>query len=241
MSTTQGMTLKFVALVVAVAIGTLTVPGCVIHIGPGTGTGEPSDPSGGAGGTVDTGGAGGTTMTPQQEGAAAFAALDPQELALASTKAGASSSYLAGALGSSNLDPTTTDLATIAGLLEQYAPAAEAAVNGWLISLDPSTLPLAVSPKGECQGDAFKCAFSTTCRNEPYASLKHRCYVTDCGIAKCAACPDWFPDGFKSHILKSWCAYVCIEMNVVNPEIVAVGAGGVSELNLFVQPYCFAP
>ena len=55
------------------------------------------------------------------------------------------------------------------------------------------------------------------------------------------SCPDWFPDGFKNNILKSWCAYVCVEMNVVNPKIVAVGAGGVSAINFFVQPYCFAP
>ncbi len=241
MRTTQGMTSKIGILVVAVAIGALTVPGCVIHIGQGTGTGEPSDPSGGAGETVDPGGTGGTTMTPQQEGAAAFAALDPQVLALASTKAGASTSYLAGALGASNLDPTTTDVATIAGLLEQYAPAAEVAVDAWLASIDPSTLPLAVTPKIECQEDAFKCAFSTTCRNEPYASLNHRCYVTDCGSAKCSACPDWFPDGFKTPILKSWCAYVCVEMNVVHPKVVAIGAGGVSQINSPVQPYCFAP
>lgn len=98
-----------------------------------------------------------------------------------------------------------------------------------------------MTPKIECQEDAFKCEFSTTCRNEPCASLKHRCYVTDCGQAKCSSCPDWFPDGFKQHMLKSWCAYVCVEMGVVNPKIVAVGAGGVSKINSFVQPYCFAP
>ena len=222
----------------AITVGALTVVGCVIHIGPGTGTGETSDPTGGAGGAVGTGG---TTMTEQQEGEAAFAALDPQKLALASKKAGASTSYLAGALGSSNLDPATTDEATIVGLMEQYAPGAEVAVNAWLASIDPSTLPLAVAPKVECQSDPFRCDFSTTCRNEPYASLTHRCYITDCGVAKCSACPDWFPDGFKKNLLKSWCAYVCVEQNVVNPKVVAVGAGGVSQINQFVQPYCFAP
>jgi len=164
MSAAKRITLNIWARSFAVVIGAMMASGCEIHIGPGTAAGDSTDPTGGAGGTVD---AGGTTMTPQQEGEAAFAALDPQELALASMKAGASTSYLAGALGSSNLDPSTTDIATIAGLMEQYAPAAEVAVNEWLASIDPSTLPLAVTPKIECQEDAFRCDFSTTCRNEP--------------------------------------------------------------------------
>jgi hypothetical protein len=238
MNTTKMIMLKMWTRVFAITAGALTVAACEIHIGEGTGSGDSSDPSGGSRGAV---GAGGTTMTPQQEGEAAFAALDPQELALASTKAGASTSYFAGALGSSNLDPATTDVETIAGLMEQYAPAAELAVNEWLASIDTSTLPLAVAPKFECQEDPFKCDFSTTCRNAPYANLAHRCYVTDCGSAKCSACPDWFPEGFKTPILKSWCAYVCVEQNVVNPKVVAIGAGGVSAIGKFVQPYCFAP
>ena len=46
MTRTGKVALKIWALVLAFAIGALTVPGCVIQIGPGTTSGDPSDPTG---------------------------------------------------------------------------------------------------------------------------------------------------------------------------------------------------
>lgn len=231
------MTLKFWALAFSVAFDALTVPGCVIHVGPGTSTGDTSDPTDPSGETT-----GGTMKTPEQQAEEAFAALDPNERTRAVEKASATTSYLAGTLESLSLDPATVDNAALYGLMEQYAPTTAAAVDQWLATFDPTTLPSASwKPKNEC-GSQYGCAYAADCQNDPYRSLAHRCFVVDCGDAKCSSCPSWFPDTLKYVLLKSWCAYVCVEANATNPKIIAVGAGGVSRFkDEFVGPYCVAP
>jgi hypothetical protein len=233
----KGLTLKIGALVFAVALGALTVPGCEIHIGPGTGTRDPSDPNDPSGGTM-----GGTMMTSEQQAEEAFAALDPNERTRAVEKASATTSYLAGTIEALNLDPATVDNAALYSLMGQYAPTSAAVVDEWLATFDPTKLPITSwTPKSGC-GSQYGCAYAADCQNEPYQSIPHRCFVVDCGDAKCKSCPSWFPDTLKYVLLKSWCAYVCVEANVTSPKVIAVGAGGVSRFkDEFLGPYCVAP
>lgn len=237
MTNARRITLKIGALVLAVAIGSLTVPGCVIQIGPGTTSGDPSNPSEPSSGTT-----GGMGKTPEEQAEEAFANLNPEERTLAVAKASATTSFLAGTIESLNLDPATVDNAALYGLMDQYAPTSAMAVDDWLATLDPSMLPIASwTPKNEC-GSLHGCSYAADCQNEPYASHAHRCFVTDCGDAKCKSCPSWFPDKLKYLLLKSWCAYVCVEVNVTSPKIIAVGAAGVSRFNdVLVGPFCVAP
>src|SRR5689334_10465884 len=64
MTETGRVALKIWALVLAVALGSLTVPGCVIQIGPGTTSAEPSDPTG-----ATTGAGAGPSTTPEEQAA----------------------------------------------------------------------------------------------------------------------------------------------------------------------------
>lgn len=235
MTKIRKLALKIWALVRALAIGALMVPGCVIQIGPGTTSGDLSDPT-----SATTGG--GTVKTPEEQAEEAFANLDPNERTLAVAKASATTSFLAGTIESLNLDPATVDNAALYSLMNQYAATAAMTVDDWLATLDPSVLPIASwTPKNEC-GSQYGCSYAADCQNEPYRSLAHRCFVTDCGDAKCKSCPSWFPDTLKYVLLKSWCAYVCVEVNVTSPKIIAVGAAGVSRFkDEFVGPYCVAP
>lgn len=52
------------ALVLAVSIGALMVPGCVIQIGPGTTSSNPSNPTG-----TTTGAGAGPSTTPEEQAA----------------------------------------------------------------------------------------------------------------------------------------------------------------------------
>jgi hypothetical protein len=216
----DGIKSKVLALAACALVGATLAPGCD-QLGLG------SDGGGGAGG-----------------GEQAFAAVDAQELASASLKASALSYYLAGLIASSGTDPSTLDQATLNDLVQQNAAAAEAEVDSWLATIDPSTVALAgADPKYECTED-FKCPYRTKCSNDPYRGLTHVCFVVDCGSARCSTCPNWFPDFIKELVLKAWCAYVCIESGVSYPKVVAVGAGGVTAFgNPYPAdgPYCFAP
>lgn len=211
---------KIAATIVLCGVfGVLFAPGCdTLGLGGDGG-------SGGSGGEAD-----------------AFAEVDPQELAHASLKASAVSYYLAGLIASSGLDPSNVDAAALEELMQQNAPEAEAAVGEWLTTIDSSAVELAgKEPKYECT-DKFQCPYRTKCLNAPFKSLKHACYVNDCGSAKCTDCPNWWPDFLKTLLWKSWCAYVCIESNVPYPKIVAVGAGAVTHFgDAAVGPWCLTP
>lgn len=236
--------LAVVAGATLLCVGTGSVllgPGCVIQLGQGSNSETQLEPTGGRGGSGGgASGAGGAVGDAQAE--AAFAALDPQELALASVKGSATSYYLMGTIAAMNLDLATVDEATMNSLMEQNAPLAEAVVNNWLASVDPSTLtPVNAKPRFECSLDPFDCLDRTTCLCPPfYSTIKHVCYVEDCGISQCSSCPDWFPDILKSPLVRSWCAYVCIEEGVTYPKVVAVGAGGIVA-GIFSGPFCFSP
>ncbi len=235
-----------VAIVAILLVAFVAIPGCKIKLCKGDGCGSGPDVGGwgggGSSGTQGGGGAGGTGKTPEQEAEEAYAALDPQVRSLAGLKAGATTSYLAGTMETLDIDPTTMDETAFLAFMEQYGPNAQAAIEQWMATLDPSMIPpTAVYPPYKCT-DEFGCAYKTTCMNEPFASMNHLCFVNDCGDAKCSSCPDWFPDFLKKLILSAWCSYVCVEANVAYPKVVAVGAGGVSAFKgIFVGAYCFPP
>ncbi|WP_437624395.1 hypothetical protein [Sorangium sp. So ce1151] len=170
----------------------------------------------------------------------AFEDMDPQELALASAKAGFAAYYLTGTVESLGLDPATLDEDTLAQLVEQYLPVATAEADRWLATLDPATLPLAVLPRTECLKD-FGCAFSAPCaRFGP--PVAHLCYVTDCDDAKCRPCPEIFGELVSHLIYKSWCSYVCVQTGVSPPPVVAVGIGVITYFGgRFAGPWCLPP
>jgi hypothetical protein len=146
--------------------------------------------------------------------------LDPTTLALADLKASALAYYLGGLIESSGVD--AGDPASLDALMAQEMPMAEAAVNGWLATIDPSTVPLA-GFKWECKYSPYDCPAWRTCENDPYKSQNLTCWVTNCGVGKCGLCPNWFPDWAKTLLYKSWCAYVCIP----GSDLGKVGALGV--------------
>jgi hypothetical protein len=220
------------------ALLAVVVMSCVIRIGEGGDPGASGDTSqattGGSGGNQDAG-----AKTPEEEAAELFGQMDPQELSLASAKAGLMTCSLVASVESSGLDPATLDEATLTQLMEQYAPAAAAEADAWLASIDPSMLPLAVTPRFECQ-QQFGCESTVPCLYKVgLPEVPHLCYVVDCGAAKCPLCPPGVADLLKNIIVKAWCSYVCVEIGTVPPKTYAVGAGGISKFQgSFVGPIC---
>ncbi|WP_441291777.1 hypothetical protein ACSRUE_16170 [Sorangium sp. KYC3313] len=231
-------------------VGYAMVPGCVIRVGPGTGGDDDSAPDGvpvpeepAPDQSVEEPDQ--ETKTPEELAEEAFMRGDPQELALASTKATFTTYALAGMIESLGLDPATLDEAALGELMTQYMPAAAEEADRWLSTLDPSTLPLGITPRYECT-DEFGCAYSTPCKYAAWGttlpSVKHRCFVTDCGDARCSTCPAWVGELLSHLAIRSWCAYVCLELGVLDGKPIAVGARGLSSLfGGFVGPICMAP
>lgn len=236
------------AVLAAVSLVVAVTPGCIIKLGKGTGPDE-TEGAGGSGTTSNEGGAtgeagaGGSSLEEEiQMGEEAYAQLPPEELALASARAGHYTCALSGAIDSAvqleGLDPATLDEEAILALLEQYAPGALEQAEAWLEGVDPSTLAYTVIPKPECEAD-YGCKYSSPCQQGHIPSVKHRCFVDDCGKAKCRTCPDIVNTLLQNIMIKAWCSYVCVETGISPPKVVAVGAGGVSALkNIFLGPIC---
>src|SRR5512132_2540826 len=140
----QDTVLRASMLVAASFFGFLMTPACVIKIGPGSngGTGgiasRDPDPT-----PIDP-------PTADETDAELFAAVDPQALAFASTKATVTTSALHGMIDALPLDPASLDDATVLALMEQYAPAAAEQTDLWLASTDPSMLSAGVIAKDSC-------------------------------------------------------------------------------------------
>lgn len=216
---------------------------------------------GGMGGSVGTGvgvggsdggswgvGGGEPTPVPQDicsggiDDTDSLAGIDPQTLATASLKASALAYYLDGALSSASVDPN--DEVAVATFVAQQSAMAEATVDGWLATVDPSTIPTAdIIPRYECT-EEHQCPLRTQCFNNgawnngpPYT-----CTVVNCGSAKCTSCPDFFPDVLKSLVFDSWCAYACA-VRLPPRKMVAVGAVGIKNGKPFpaAGAWCFDP
>jgi hypothetical protein len=217
-------------------VGSVTVPGCTFEVGSGSGDGIDNGTTGGR-----SDGPGGATTTPEEETDDVFARVDPQEFALASTKASLTTYALFGTIESLGLDPVTLDDETLEELMQQYMPQAVELADGWFATLDPATIPLGHMPKWECT-EKFGCAYSTPCKyaflGHSIPAMPHVCDVTDCGDARCTACPEWFGDLLSHIAFRSWCSYTCIEAGVAYPKTVAIGAGFISSYkNTFMGPW----
>lgn len=191
----SGMIAKLGALVFCGSLAAVLVPGCVIRIGPGDGENAPPDPSEGVDTTEQP-----PPSTPEQE---ALAQADPQEIALLQAKAGYMAYMLMGTVETQGYDPDTIDEETLNQLVIDLVPWASDAADSWVASQDVSALTGTYKPvpMPECNA-LYGCPFTTKC---PGSIL---CIGTDCDSGKCRPCPAVFELG--NLIVKSWCAYVCM-------------------------------
>lgn len=209
-----------------------TASSCTIKIGPGTEDKAANSETGEDDKTLPD-----DVKTPEERANEAYEQIDSSELALASQKAGFVTTYLVGATEALGLDPMTLDEAALADLLQQAMPLAAEEADIWLATLDPAAAELSFSIKWECGREG--CKNPTPCGYFP-PPVDHYCYVDDCGSAACRNCPEWVAERLKGLVWKTWCSYVCIEINTSPPKVVAVGAGAVSAFKgNFVGPLCF--
>ncbi|MEO5726787.1 MAG: hypothetical protein ABI134_30675 [Byssovorax sp.] len=231
----QSKVLRASVLVAAGFFSFLMTPACVVKIGPGS--------NGGAGG-MTSGEPDPTPIDPpanDETDADLLAAVDPQALAFASTKATVTTSALHGTIDALPLDPASLDDATVIALMEQYAPSAAEQTDLWLASTDPSTFSAGVITKDSCIEDPG-CEWHPKCKYGFDPGVSHRCIVVDCGFSKCKSCPSWVSEVLKHLAVKAWCSYVCIQTGISPPPVVAVGVAGISSLGgNFVGPVCIAP
>lgn len=227
----------------------LILPACVIKIGQGGTGGDDASSAGGVvseGGSAGAGGfgegvAGAPSAADIQQGEETYAQLDQVELASASARAGHMTCALSGAVDTGiqtqGLDPESLDADALVALLNQYAPDAVQQANAWLDGVDPSTLAYTVIPKPECVDQG--CEYSPKCQQGYIPDVSHRCFIDDCGPAKCRSCPDWVNNILQNIAFKTWCSYVCVQTATSPPKVVAVGAGFISKLlGIYVGPIC---
>jgi hypothetical protein len=170
-----------------------------------------------------------------------LAAVAPQALAFASTKATVASCALHGTIDALPVDPASLDDATVIALMEQHMPAAAEQADLWLASVDPSMFSTGAIAKDSCIEEPG-CEWHPKCKYGFDPGVSHRCIITDCGSSKCSWCPSWVPDLLKHLTVKAWCSYVCIQTGISTPPVVAVGVGGISSFGgNFVGPICVAP
>ncbi|XXT17460.1 hypothetical protein WME94_45255 [Sorangium sp. So ce429] len=219
------------ALVLAGFAGFVATTGCTVKLGTGSDD-SVMQPETGDVDTVQPG----VPTTPEEQAEEAYRNIDPVALAFASAKAGFVTSYIVGATEDLGLDPTMLDESTLQSLLQQFVPLAAEEADRWLATLDPEALKLSLIVKWECGQQG--CNTATPCK---YLAppVDHICYVDDCGSAKCRNCPDWIAEALKGIVWKTWCSYVCVEMNTSPPKIVMSAAGAVSSFgDNFVGPIC---
>ncbi|MEZ4301988.1 MAG: hypothetical protein R3B70_44070 [Polyangiaceae bacterium] len=190
------------ALVCAVALGALLVPGCVLKLGKG-------DP-----GETEAGEGGGSTGTGAEE--APFEDADPVAVARAGLVTSAAAYLLQGAVDQAvelqGLDPESLDQATVEKLIGDGWPVAVDQAQEWVSTLDSSYFEAAVTPNPQyCS--SLGCPSKVVCDSE-YYKKPITCELQACGDASCKACPDWFGP-LKHLVITAWCSYVCVEGGVV--------------------------
>lgn len=211
----QGLGNKFAALILCAEICMILVPGCVIHIGPGAGSGSETQPNptmgaGGddsSGGGKPTSGAGGGTadLTPEEQ--AAFnelQKLDPAEVILKS----ATAQYAA--VASSNLvesqvqDPNIVDPALLQQLLDQSVQIANGEALAWMSTADVSALSdnVKIPANYECMFEPY------TCKHPQFCPLGDSaiCVTSGCGKGACPWCTL-----FGNIYYESYCTYACMQ------------------------------
>jgi len=102
-------------------------------------------------------------------------------------------------------DPSTVDDATLAQLYAEEAPMADAEMQAWLGTVNPSTLPLTDMPypNYQCAETPYSCKTVEYCPSGDGA----RCVITGCGKGKCP----WCPDAWGNLIYDGYCAYACMQ------------------------------
>jgi hypothetical protein len=195
----KGITLKIWALVVTAAIVVLTWSGCEIHIGPGTTTGETSDPTG-SGGKQGAG----PSFSPEEQAASnAYENVDPTEAMLKDATAAYSAASCSSLVEAQAQDPANVDEATVQQLFNQYGSVANEAALAWMELVDASSLSSdGVYTKNECILPPNSCRFAEPCPLSDGAL----CIVTGCGKGKCPWC-----DLFGGLIYESYCTYACMQ------------------------------
>ncbi|UQA63194.1 hypothetical protein [Polyangium aurulentum] len=204
---------KIVAIGLLATAAAISVPACVIRIGPGTDIGDdsgddgtPSDQNGDSNGSTD-----GDTTSEEQAAAEAIAMADPVALSRANLIADAAAYNVAGLVELNGGDPALLDEATTLQLLEQYWPQAEQAAIQWVDSLDPAAIPLAgIVTRPEC-ADTHGCRYTEKCLFDGVGSL---CPVVGCGDGACKACPTIFGDLSKI-IVTGWCSHTCMKGSTI--------------------------
>ncbi len=183
----------------AFAIGSLMVPGCVIQIGPGTTSSDPEGPRGATTGA----GAGPSSTSDEQAAIDALENVDPTEAALKAAAASYSAAACSSLVETQVQDPTVVDEATIQQLFDQVAPIANDAALAWMETADPASLSsIGVFPKFECMDPPNNCARQERCPIGDGAT----CVVTGCGKGKCPWC-----DLFGGLNYDGYCAYACMQ------------------------------
>lgn len=195
----------------------VTIPACVIHIGPGDG----SDSTGTDPGQSDPGDQESPepAITPDEEDAAVegLANADPMEAEIANFKAQYAAYALAGIVETTAGDPETVDEAQIQEIVDTYFPQVWEEASLWVSSLDPSVIvPQAgIKPALECYEDSkYGCNFTEKCTFDDGTTAL--CTVTGCGINGCnkVPCPDLFPN-LSKFFVKSWCTFTCMKVSTI--------------------------
>ncbi|XXX73244.1 hypothetical protein WMF30_36905 [Sorangium sp. So ce134] len=177
-------------LCVAASLSLLAAPGCTIRLGEGTGgtggSGHRDEQTEQAGETPPKTGdvqlpPPDQETTPEEMQAArdALSQVDPQELALASAKAGYAAYFVQGSIESLGVDPNTLDDATLFQLVEQYMPLAMDEANHWALTANTSALPIPEEPRWDCRR-LYGCPLRVHCMQPTWDAF---CIATDCDNA----------------------------------------------------------
>jgi hypothetical protein len=201
------------ALAVSAGLASLMVPGCTIRIGPDSGPVD--DSSGDEPGTpqeppATTGTEAPDPVADEEAFVKGMEGADPREVAVITAKTSYALYLINGSIESQGLAPEVLDEATLASLVETYAPWALQEAEAWIATVDPGTLlsaPSGYTERPECAVE-YGCPFL----HKVWSKSKQRwalCGINDCGDGRCRPCPEWF-GGFAKIAMKGWCSYVCL-------------------------------
>lgn len=178
-------------------------------------------------------GLGGTGGDGSGGGADALASADQAQVALAAAQAEYMASLLENMIQQNVADPSSVDDATLQALADQYAPEAAATVATWAKTLDPSTIALLTIDHEKI----LACMDKFGCKDVEECPFSKRCWLVDCGDAKCSTCP--IPPSFQPTklLFKGWSAYTCLGFGapppVVGWKVIIHFRGG------YNWPYCW--
>jgi hypothetical protein len=186
-------------------LGALTVPSCVIRIGPG---GDEGDQTGGTSDNGETTRGDSTGETPPEElptEEPSIADADPVEVARVTAIASYAAVQTSNLVQAQVADPATVDPAVLEELVYEYAPVASEEALAVIDATDPSLISTGFYPDFTCIQEPYACPVYTKC---PWlAPGGATCTVTSCGKGSCPICPAIF----GNLLFQGWCAYGCMK------------------------------